>query len=183
VLPVWLWGASHDAIWSERKAAICAAEPSWGPVKRLLLARPCASTANFRSCACESLASLGAWRSRLQAHEIAKGACWSTAAAHGPRQHGARTVRVRRSFWLLGYEDDDGCAHGRGQLGLGTGRFTLLHDRAARDQKEISLPGTFLCQFFTAAVWCVPAICGCRWFIHNKPLSQPKEANKKQYYS
>ena len=99
MLPVWLWGASHDAIWSERKAAICAAGPSWGPVKRLLLARPCASTANFRSCACESLASLGAWRSRLQAHEIAKGACWSTAAAHGPRQHGARTVRVRRSFW------------------------------------------------------------------------------------
>ena len=74
--------------------------------KVIELARPCASTANFRSCACESLASLGAWRSRLQAHEIAKGAFWSTAAARGPRQHGARTVRVRRSFWLLGYEDD-----------------------------------------------------------------------------
>ena len=30
------------------------------------------------------------------------------------------------------------------------------------------------CRFFTAAVWCVPLLCRCRWFIlsHNKPISQ-----------
>jgi hypothetical protein len=30
----------------------------------------------------------------------------------------------------------------------------------------LARPGTFLrVGFFTAAVWCVPVLCGCRWFI------------------
>ena len=30
----------------------------------------------------------------------------------------------------------------------------------------LARPSTFLrVGFFTAAVWCVPVLCGCRWFI------------------
>ena len=37
--------------------------------------------------------------------------------------------------------------------------FAFLHTRARA--------GTFLsvCRFFTAAVWSVRLLCGCRWFI------------------